>query len=1101
MKHILRLLILTLFSFPGLGQELGRPFVQSYSPKLYKAQSQNWAVVQDDRGLMYFGNTGCVLEYDGKEWRSIYLPNQVGRSLAKDKNGIIYVGSQSDFGFLAPDSLGTLQYRSLAVNLPEEHQKFNDVWCTHAIADGVYFMTDYKLLRMKYDGSFDRLWTPKSEYFFFTFAVDNTLFAYEKGIGLMWLVNDEFQLIEEGEQFSNSAVFSVIPYLEGEYLLATDHNGLFVYNPKKTGDEAIRPLGGNSAQILKELRIYTATKLNDYLYAFGTRSSGVYVLNASGDIVINTNKNNGLLHNQIFNLGTDEQGGLWACTNKGISRIEIHNPFTYWATNEGVGKVFDIVKFEEELYIATGQSILQRNKQNNQFKSISSLNLQVWSFYKFKNRQGVERLIVGTQDGVYEIKNSVATKIKGEVGGFDIFQPSKFPDHLFVASPEGINVYKVDINQINYIGKIKNYSEEVRSIAEDNDHNIYLGTYYKGVCKLVYNSTEDPLSPEFVVYDTTHGLPSMKEVYIKSISDSLIFTTSNGLYSFNNKNNLFERSGFMGDILNDTQANQLGVLGMDAEENVWYFTKTNVGNVNLSRKECDSVLFKRLPEMEVNAFYNDLYNKGIIWIGGSEGLYRYDKNWNKLTPSCNVVLRKVTLNQDSIIFGGSFYNGDVTNPSSILISSTQNEVFQHTFPYDLISKSVLFEFAALSFDLEGRNQYQYKIEKINVFGIKQESNWSNWSEKTEKEYTNLSEGDYVFKVKAKNIYGIESKELDYSFSISPPWYRSIIAYFVYLLLGIFLIWLIVRFNTVRLQKQNAKLELLVDERTAEILIQNQELQQQQEEIVSQRDYIEEQKKSLEEKNIRIVDSIRYAKTIQEGILPFQERLDKELEEYFLLYRPKDIVSGDFYWFETIDDIKYFAVADCTGHGVPGAFMSMIGSAILNDLVLKNKQLLPSVILEKMNELVVKVLKQQHQGANKDGMDVSLVSWKENANGEVSLVFSGASRPLYCHINDKFQEVAGQRKSIGGRQNLNKSYKDEMLTLRKGDSVFLLSDGYADQHGGRKNRKIGSKQLRLLLETHAMKPMTEIANMLEDYLIKHQGEVDQRDDITVVGIRF
>ncbi|MGB0525193.1 MAG: SpoIIE family protein phosphatase, partial [Flammeovirgaceae bacterium] len=527
----------------------------------------------------------------------------------------------------------------------------------------------------------------------------------------------------------------------------------------------------------------------------------------------------------------------------------------------------------------------------------------------------------------------------------------------------------------------------------------------------------------------------------------------------------------------------------------------------------DTTLFERLPEMEVNAFYADEQDRNIVWLGGSEGLFRYDKALTQIIPSYNVILRKVSFSSDSLVFGGTFLNrpDGVETKGVVSVLQPVNEVA--TFPYKLASGVLAFKFAAPSYDQEEKNRYQFKLDELNTLFGEGEEQWSNWTEKSEKEYTNLREGDYVFRVKAKNIYGIESEEMSYAFQILPPWYRSWWAYLAYVALASVVIWLIVRLNTVRLQRANDRLEKIVDERTAEvkkqngqlqqqkeeILTQNEELQQQKEEIVAQRDYIEEQNKSLKEKNERIVDSIRYAQTIQEGILPFSERLNKYLKDYFILYRPKDIVSGDFYWFEEKEGTTFFAVADCTGHGVPGAFMSMIGTAILNDIVLKSNLLAPAEILEEMNRLIIRVLKQEYVASNQDGIDLGFVAWK-TLDDQVHLSFSGAHRPLYYITDGKLEEVKGANKSIGGYQVEGRTFIDTEITLKAGDSIFMTTDGYADQNS-EDRKKVGSLKLKEMIEANANKSIGEISELLNGYLNEHQGNAEQRDDITIVGIRF
>ena len=293
----------------------------------------------------------------------------------------------------------------------------------------------------------------------------------------------------------------------------------------------------------------------------------------------------------------------------------------------------------------------------------------------------------------------------------------------------------------------------------------------------------------------------------------------------------------------------------------------------------------------------------------------------------------------------------------------------------------------------------------------------------------------------------------------------------------------------------------IEQQKEEILTQNEELQQQHEEIVSQRDYIARQNYELSHQNDEIKASIRYAKTIQEAILPFEERIKEAFQdELFVIFRPKDIVSGDFYWYEEVDGRKFLAVADCTGHGVPGAFMCMIGFSILNDEIIKAKHHDPAQILNKMHEQVYRILKQDEDHGNQDGMDISLCMIEEDDH-QVHVTFSGAKRPLYylTPADHKIQEVKGDRLSIGGYRKNEKLFVNKKFTFPKGTALYMCSDGWADQHN-LQGKKFGSSMLKMLIEENHHLPMSSQQHSLAEALNTYQDGQTQRDDITLLGVR-
>ncbi|WP_291722397.1 tetratricopeptide repeat protein [Bernardetia sp.] len=265
--------------------------------------------------------------------------------------------------------------------------------------------------------------------------------------------------------------------------------------------------------------------------------------------------------------------------------------------------------------------------------------------------------------------------------------------------------------------------------------------------------------------------------------------------------------------------------------------------------------------------------------------------------------------------------------------------------------------------------------------------------------------------------------------------------------------------------------------------------------------------TIQSKNRNITDSIRYAQTIQQAVLPSSERMTQYLPDYFVLFRPKDIVSGDFYWFSHIDNYTFIAAVDCTGHGVPGAFMSMIGHSILNEIVNEKKIFEPSEILEQLNHQVRTALKQERElkgeddRANDDGMDIAFCRLKDK-DTHTEVAFAGAKRPL-IYTNTEHKEaiyLRGNNKTIGGvRNKVNKKFETQIVELPKDSMIYLTTDGYADQNDTQQEKFGTPKLLRFLKEISTLKLYEQKAKM-EQALDVHQRGEEQRDDITIIGIR-
>ena len=258
------------------------------------------------------------------------------------------------------------------------------------------------------------------------------------------------------------------------------------------------------------------------------------------------------------------------------------------------------------------------------------------------------------------------------------------------------------------------------------------------------------------------------------------------------------------------------------------------------------------------------------------------------------------------------------------------------------------------------------------------------------------------------------------------------------------------------------------------------------------------KLEIEQKNQETLDSIMYAKKIQEAILPMISEVHQAFEDSFIFYLPRDIVSGDFYWFKEIGDKKYIAAVDCTGHGVPGAFMSMIGSVLLDDIVSKKGIEEPHQILNQLNEGVIKALKQNNlESGSRDGMDIALCVLDETKN---KLYFAGALRPL-IHIRDGvIERIKSDSFPIGGSNNPDEGYGFHEINIEKGDVFYLYSDGYPDQFGGEKDKKYMTKSFRDYLVRISKQPMSEQKELLETEFHRWRGDFEQVDDVLVIGFR-
>jgi len=277
------------------------------------------------------------------------------------------------------------------------------------------------------------------------------------------------------------------------------------------------------------------------------------------------------------------------------------------------------------------------------------------------------------------------------------------------------------------------------------------------------------------------------------------------------------------------------------------------------------------------------------------------------------------------------------------------------------------------------------------------------------------------------------------------------------------------------------------------------IESQKEELETRRDLAEEQRDEISTQKNELTDSIEYASRIQSSLIPGSELFKKSFSDYFILNKPKDIVSGDFYWISVKDSKTIVAVTDCTGHGVPGAFMSMLGISFFNEIVNEKNIVQPNLILNNLRDMVIKSLAQSG-GDNKtmDGMDIALITVDI---GKHTLQYSGAHNPLILIRNNNLSEIRGDRMPVGSYLITDIPFTNHEIEIKANDSIYLFSDGYKDQSGWRNNKKLKHNRFLEYLLSIQNVPMKAQKILLENNLKNWMGDLEQIDDILVVGVQI
>jgi ligand-binding sensor domain-containing protein/serine phosphatase RsbU (regulator of sigma subunit) len=777
---------------------------------------------------------------------------------------------------------------------------------------------------------------------------------------------------------------------------------------------------------------------------------------------------NGLLSNRVNYIYTAADGNVWVGTDGGINVYK-----KYLLKFEHIYKPSNAARSNK---YPSGNTIMCFEQLNDSVIVVGNLDygLDFWyansntfeNFPTYKNKlhfrilsllndTANKKLWIGSWGGgfnyfdtqnkrfssAYDInRNCNGTRLANNT----ILDLENGPDNtLWIGTYNGLSVFDIDKQTFkNYFTFDGLPSNTINHIVYDKKHHrIWIGTS----AGLAFYNFQDGKFYSLPV--NNHKLLQNKSVNTILLDGEIIWLgTSQGLIKYNISDNIAK-----GYFLPNGLPNEYiyGIL-KDTKNNLWISTNNGLSRFNIQKET-----FKNYSEedgLQSNEFNQGAYfkdTKGVFYFGGINGFNTFIPEKiidNPITPK--VFITRILLPK-----------GELKTDSTVFFKKSISLQYKD-------AKSITIEFEGLEYTLPQENLYQWKLEGFD----------DDWSEPTKRRfaiYSNLNGGENIFKVRAANHDGVwNSTPTELKIIIIPPFYQTATFYIGIFILAIIIVLLIIRIRTRRIIAEKKKLEEKVQERT----------------------------KELNEKNKDILSSIEYAKRIQEAILPSTEKIKSAFKQSFIIYLPKDIVSGDFYWFAETKDNYFLAAVDCTGHGVPGAFMSMIGNSLLNQIVQIQKIEQTGDILNKLNERVVQALNQHgSKFETKDGMDLSIIR-KSKINNTIE--YSGAFRPLYIiRNNGMFEKIDADKKPIGGSIEEGFSFQSHFIQVNENDTIYMFSDGYPDQFGGEKNKKFMVKNFQKLLLSVYHLPVEEQQKIILNTFNDWKGTNEQIDDVLVIGIKF
>lgn len=1068
LKHIFKIFLVTFLLVTNNtyaqslnNNELGFYQVKNFTTKDYLALPQNWGVVQDNRGVIYVSNGDGVLEFDGTSWRKISLKNGLTvRSLAIDKKGRVYVGAYNDLGYLLPNNDGNLQYISLLNRLSKEDYEFGDIWKIFVLIDRVVFQSSHKIFILKNDS----ISVIESDLEFRnSFFVNNELFIAQQEKGLLRYKNDSLILLKGSKQIIESQLFILLPYKHNVMLGITNKKGVHLINyfSDKNEVKVIKKLT-EADDLLKKNQVYQGVKISDNLLSIGT-FEGIEIINKNGNLVYWLNKNMGLNDDNVKFQFVDRNNDLWISLSNGLSHVKINSPISVFdSRSELNGGIESITRFNNKIHVATFvgvyslsdiKAVKHQVSKFNRLKDISAT--ETWIVKSF-NLNNDKFALIEQNNHIYEVNTNNDTAVVVSDIPWYIYQSEINNSIFYFGVEDGVLIKQKESKKWINKGKIDGVEKRITDIIEFND-NLWLSAGEDGIYRI--DDVIPVMNSKVNFYDDS--LLSKGPYIFQKFQNQLLIGTGKGIFAFNKETGKLIPQDNLNNLLGD-EYRYIHRMTVDLSGKLWLvnYISDEYQEVGFFDYNQDSTLFwNPTPFLgdikgQINAIYHD--NDGVTWLGGSEGLFRYDSKVEKnYKQDFHCLIRKVRLGEDSTLFYGTYFD------DKDFVSNIQSKALKPQLKYK--HNSLIFNFSAMNIDVGYPTKYSYYLEGYD-------KKWSEWSEETKKEYTNLPENEYIFKVKAKNIYNHESDIATYEFVIFPPWYRTWWAYMLFVIVAVFVVYSIV--------KQYTKyLRAVIKENIAEI---------------------SEQKDEIEKQHHEITASIKYAERIQKAIVPTYERAQELLPEHFVLWRPRDIVSGDFWWMTEKKGLVAIVAADSTGHGVPGAFVSMLGVSFLNEIVGRMDDLQADEILNQLRLHVKTTMKQTgKEGESKDGMDLALIILDiENSR----IQYAGAYNPLFLIRDGELIETKANRNPIGIYIK-EVDFTNHIIDVQKGDTLYIFSDGFVDQFGGERGRKFKTKNFKELLIIIQDKSMLEQELILDKTIDDWKGDLEQVDDIIIVGIRI
>ena len=733
--------------------ETGLPFIKWFSPQEYGGQQQVFSFAQDNRGILYAGHGGGLLEYDGTSWRPIATPhNAVVRSMARGVDGRIFVGENGDFGYLAPDKSGEMKFTSLLEYVPREDREFQDVANVHATPEGVYFQVRERLFLLTPDGPRwrTRVWKAVTS-FARSFLVFGTVYVEVIGAGLHRIHDGKLVPLPLSgiAESPETAIRAMLPYSAPGQILIITRDGKF----HLLDEQGLRPFAVADGRWQK-LRTDSSAMLGDGAIGIGKTGGGFQLLERDGNTRYYLDRAAGIPSDGVLSVFCDRSGTVWLGLQNGIAKVEGATALSEFGRPAGISTVVsDVIRYQGTLHVATFTGLKHFDLKSREFRVVEGTENK----YIFALRvHGDALLAAAGSAGLFQITgNKAQAAIPGKNGYYGMVPSRHDPNRIWLGTRLGLGAIRKGPTGQWIDEGIVVTAPEVRTVVEPEPGLLWLGTMSKGVVRVRLQGGGQ--EPEVKRFGKADGLPGDGGVSVHQAAGRVIFASPKGVREFDAATESFIASKQFGAITTGGSAEEYTVA-TDKHGNIWVnfgFKPVFLARRNDGAYVTDETRMRRMSEGAPKWLFVD--DDDVVWVGAGDRLYRYDpEKDDKSTPGFTALVRRVTAGQleKKLVYGGA------------------GPALGQPIPFD--GNALRFEYAAASFEDPTANQFQTKLEGFDKA-------WSDWTFETRRDYTNLPPGKFRFVVRARNLLLQDSTEADFRLQILPPWYRAWWAYGLYLL--------------------------------------------------------------------------------------------------------------------------------------------------------------------------------------------------------------------------------------------------------------------------------------------------------------------------------